>query len=117
MLPFLEVRRSTTETKTNRAECPKEVTRDGNDRVVKTEVDVTKVMRNVGLYAGRTHSIGVLSLSSEVKLGTVPAAKRQALRDEMKKILASLEKVGNISPSIERRLLAWNDKANAAIAG
>ena len=97
------MRRSTTETKTNRAERPKEVTRDGNDRVTKTEVDVTKVMRNVGFYAGRPHSIWVLSPSSEVKLGTVPAAKRQALRDEMKKIIAELEKDKTVTNENSKR--------------
>ena len=92
------MRRSTTETKTNRAERPIVVTRDGNDRVVKTKVDVTKVMRNVGFYLDRTHSIGVLSLASEVKLGSIEASKQQGLKDEMKKILADLKKVGKISP-------------------
>ena len=86
------MRRSTTETKTNRAERPKEVTREGNDRIIKTEVDVTKVIRKVGFYAARAHLIGAMSLASEIKLGSVEASKRQGLRDEHKKILAELKK-------------------------
>ena len=117
MLPFLEMRRSTTETKTNRAERPKVVTREGKDKVTKTEVDVTKVVRNVGFYAGSQHAIGVVSHASELKLGTVPAAKREGLRDEMKKIIAELEKDKTLTPRIERKLKAWNAKANAARAG
>ena len=110
------MRQSTAETKTNRAERPKEVTREGNDRVIKTEVDVTKVMRKVGFYAARAHSIGVLSRASEIKLGSVEAFKRQGLRDEHKKILAELEKAGKITPRIKRKIKAWNDKANSASA-
>ena len=118
MLSLLKkkMRRSTTETKTNRAERPKVVTREGNDKVTKTEVDVTKVMRNVGFYAVRAHLIGAMSLASEIKLGSVPAAKRQDLRDEHKKIIVDLEKVGKITPRIERKIRTWNEKADAASA-
>jgi len=116
MLPLLKkkMRRSTTETKTNRAERPKVVTREGKDKVTKTEVDVTKVTRNVGFYAGSQHAIGVVSLASEL---TVPAAKREGLRDEMKKIIAELEKAKTVTPRIRRNLEAWNARANAARAG
>ena len=82
------MRRSTTETKTKRAERPKEVTREGNDRVTKTEVDVSKVTRKVGFYTekpigrlwhgahgGIKPSIGLLSIASEVKLGSIEASK------------------------------------------
>ena len=110
------MRRSTTETKTNRAEPPKEVTREGNDRVIKTEVDVTKVMRNVRFYAARALSIGVLSLATEIKLGSVEASKRQGPRDEHEKIVAELEKAGKLTPRIKNNIQAWNDKANAASA-
>ena len=118
MLSLLKkkMRRSTTETKTNRAERPKVVTREGKDKVTKTEVDVTKVMRNVGFYAVRAHLIGAMSLASEIKLGSVPAAKRQDLRDEHKKIIVDLEKVGKITPRIERKIRTWNEKADAASA-
>ena len=98
------MRRSTTETKTNRAERPKEFTREGNDRVVKTEVDVTKVIRKVGFYTATAHLIGAMSLASEIKLGSVEASKRQGLRDEQKKILADLEKAGKLTPRIKSRL-------------
>ena len=119
MLSLLKkkMRRSTTETKTNRAERPKVVTREGKDKVTKTEVDVTKVTRNVGFYAGSQHAIGVVSLASELKLGTVPAAKREGLREEMKKIIAELEKAKTVTPKIRRKLEAWNARANAARAG
>ena len=100
------MRRSTTETKTNRAERPKVVTREGKDKVTKTEVDVTKVIRNVGFYAGSQHANGVVSLASELKLGTVPAAKREGLRDKMKKIIAELEKDKTVTPRIKRKLEA-----------
>ena len=74
------MRRSTTETKPKRAERPKEVRREGNDRVTKTEVDVSKVTRKASFYADSKASIGVLSLASEVKLGSVEASKRQGLK-------------------------------------
>ena len=93
------------------------VTREGKDKVTKTEVDVTKVIRNVGFYAGSQHAIGMVSLASELKLGTVPAAKTEGLRDEMKKIIAELEKDKTVTPRIKRKLEAWNAKANAARAG
>ena len=94
---------SPTETKTNRAERPKEVTREGNDRVIKTEVGVTKVIRKVGFYAARAHLIGAMSLASEIKLGSVEASKRQGRRDEHKKILAELEKAGKLTPRIKNK--------------
>ena len=81
------MRRSTTETKTKRAERPKEVTCEGNDRVTKTEVDFSKVTRKVGFYTknpigrlwhgahgGTKASVGLLSIASEVKLGSIEAA-------------------------------------------
>ena len=119
MLPLLKkkMRRSTTETKTNRAERPKVVTREGKDKVTKTEVDVTKVTRNVGFYAASQHLIGLASLQADLKLGTVPAAKREGLREEMKAILAEFEKAKTLTPKIKRKLEAWNARANAARAG
>jgi len=116
MLSLLKrkMRRSTTETKTNRAERPKVVTREGKDKVTKTEVDVTKVIRNVGFYGDTQHTIGVVSLASDLTLGRIPAAKRQGLRDEMKKIIAELEKAKTVTPRIRRKLEAWNAAANAA---
>ena len=108
------MRRSTTETKTDRAERPKVVTREGKDKVTKTEVDVTKVIRNVGFYGDTQHTIGVVSLASDLTLGRIPVAKRQGLRDEMKKIIAELEKAKTVTPRIRRKLEAWNAAANAA---
>ena len=91
------------------------VTREGNDKVTKTEVDVAKVMRNVGFYAVRAHLIGAMSLASEIR-GSVEASKIQGLRDEHKKIIVDLEKVGKITPRIERKIRTWNEKADAASA-
>ena len=109
--------RSITETKTNRGDSFKIFTREGKDKVTKTEVDVTKVTRNVGFYAGSQHAIGVVSLASELKLGTVPAAKREGLREEMRTIIAELEKAKTLTPKLKRKLEAWNARANAARAG
>ena len=67
-------------------------------------------------YANNKASIGVISLASEVKLGSVEASKRQGLRDKIKKILASLEKAGKITPKIERLIKDWNARAIAASA-
>ena len=104
MLPPLKkkMRRSTTETKTNRAERPKVVTREGKDKVTKTEVDVTKVTRNVGFYAASQHLIGLASLQADIKL---------------KAILAEFEKAKTLTPKIKRKLEAWSARANAARAG
>ena len=46
----------------------------------------------------------MVSLASELKLGTVPAFKKR-------------EKHEKVTPKIERKLKAWSETANAARAG
>ena len=124
------MRRSTTETKTKHSEKPKEVKREGNDRVTKTEVDVTKVTRKVGFYTkkpvgklwhgahgGIKTFLAMLSVATEVKIHNADAAKQQDLSDEMKRIFVSIEHAGRITTKIDRQIKAWNAKANAAAHG
>ena len=150
------MQRTTTETTTKRAAHPKEVTRVGNDRVTKTEFDISRQTRQVGFFrAAQAHALApapepdpapvaapaapaapaaaqirrrlwrgahggvktplaMLALVSEVRLHGVDGPERRDLEAERKRIYASIQQDGRITPEMNRRIKAWNKKVDEA---
>ena len=147
------MQRTTTETTTKRAAHPKEVTRVGNDRVTKTELDISRKTRQVGFFrAAQAHALApapepapapvvapaapaaaqirrrlwrgahggvktplaMLAIVSEVRLHGIDGPERRDLEAERKRIYASIQQDGRITPEMNRRIKAWNRKVDEA---
>ena len=145
------MQRTTTETTTKRAAHPTEVTRVGNDRVTKTEFEISRKTKQVGFFraalvrapvvapvapvvapvapaaapirrrlwrgahGGVKTPLAMLALVSEVKLhGINPGPEKSELEAERRRIYASIQQDWRVTPAIDRRIKAWNRRADEA---